>query len=61
MKKTLILAIQLLFGLIVYAQTVKILGIGNSFTVDALEQHFQPILDSMGIDAIVAYPYKGGG
>lgn len=42
------------------ANPVRIMGIGNSFTVDALEQHFQPILDSMGIDAIVGYPYLGG-
>ena len=40
--------------------TVRILGIGNSFTVDALEQHFQPILDAQGKDAIIGYPYRGG-
>jgi len=42
------------------AQPVRILGIGNSFTVDALEQHFQPILDAHGDSAIVGYPYRGG-
>ena len=55
----------LLFSLVLvsnvtYAQTVRILGIGNSFTVDALEQHFQPILDAQGKDAIIGYPYRGG-
>ena len=43
-----------------YAEPVRILGIGNSFTVDALEQHFQPLLTAEGQDAIIGYPYRGG-
>ena len=43
-----------------HADPMRILGIGNSFTVDALEQHFQPILDAQGVDAIIGYPYRGG-
>ena len=43
-----------------YAEPVRILGIGNSFTVDALEQHFQPLLTAEGEDAIIGYPYRGG-
>lgn len=43
-----------------YAEPVRIMGIGNSFTVDALEQHFQPLLTAEGKDAIIGYPYRGG-
>ena len=42
------------------AEPVRILGIGNSFTVDALEQHFQPLLTAEGQEAIIGYPYRGG-
>jgi hypothetical protein len=51
----------LLFALCAaYAEPVRILGIGNSFTVDALEQHFQPLCTAEGQDIIVGYPYRGG-
>ena len=42
------------------ADPVRIMGIGNSFTVDALEQHFQPLLTAEGVDAVIGYPYRGG-
>ena len=45
---------------VAYANPIRILGIGISFTVDALEQHFQPILTAEGQEAIVGYPYRGG-
>lgn len=41
-------------------QTIRILGIGNSFTVDMLEQHFVPLCIGENLDVIVGYPYKGG-
>lgn len=52
----------LLFALVgtVSAEPVRIMGIGNSFTVDALEQHMQPLLTAEGVDAIIGYPYRGG-
>lgn len=51
-----------IFAIVVvcYAEPVRILGIGNSFTVDALEQHFQPLLTAENQDAIIGYPYRGG-
>lgn len=39
---------------------VRILGIGNSFTQDALEAHIMPIILGQGKKAIVGYPYLGG-
>lgn len=44
----------------VQAEPVRIMGIGNSFTVDALEQHLQPLLTAEGQEAIIGYPYRGG-
>lgn len=42
------------------SDTIRILGIGNSFTMDAMEQHLEPIMASMDQPAILAYPYRGG-
>ena len=39
---------------------VKILAIGNSFTVDAVEDYLAPIAHSVGRDVVIGYPYKGG-
>jgi len=41
-------------------EPVKILGIGNSFTMDAMEQHLQPIMTAMNQPCILGYPYRGG-
>ena len=61
MKHRSTLIIILLFALsAMHAEPVRILGIGNSFTVDALEQHFQPLLTAEGVDAVIGYPYRGG-
>lgn len=49
-----------LLSFVAYAEPVRITGIGNSFTVDALEQHFQPLLTAEGVDAVIGYPYRGG-
>ena len=43
-----------------FATPLRVMGIGNSFTVDALEQHFQPLLDAQGEEAVIGYPYRGG-
>lgn len=40
--------------------TVRVLCIGNSFTVDAVEDYLSPILRSVGKKVILGYPYKGG-
>lgn len=42
------------------SQTIRILGIGNSFTVDMLEQHFAPLCAGQGINVVIGYPYAGG-
>ncbi|MCQ2113497.1 MAG: DUF4886 domain-containing protein [Bacteroidaceae bacterium] len=39
---------------------IRILAIGNSFTVDAVEDYLAPIIHSTGQDVIIGYPYKGG-
>lgn len=60
MKRNSLLIILLFALCAAYAAPVRILGIGNSFTVDALEQHFQPLLTAEGVDAVIGYPYRGG-
>ena len=40
--------------------TVRVLCIGNSFTVDAVEDYLSPILRSVGKKVILGYPYKVG-
>ncbi len=58
--KLTLFALLLIACMSAYATPVRILGIGNSFTVDALEQHLQPIIDAEGREAIIGYPYRGG-
>lgn len=41
-------------------KTIKILAIGNSFSVDALDQHFYDLAHAEGIDVIVGNMYIGG-
>ena len=41
-------------------KAIKILSIGNSFSVDALEQHFYDLAHAEGIDVIVGNMYIGG-
>lgn len=38
----------------------RVLCIGNSFTVDAVEDYLSPICQSVGKKVIIGYPYKGG-
>ncbi len=38
----------------------RVLCIGNSFTVDAVEDYLSPICRSVGKQVIIGYPYKGG-
>ena len=40
--------------------TVRILAIGNSFSVDALEDHFHPVAADEGVTVIVGNMYIGG-
>lgn len=60
MKHSVLATILLFFVCALQATPVRIMGIGNSFTVDALEQHLQPILTAEGEDAVIGYPYRGG-
>ncbi len=39
---------------------IRVLCIGNSFTVDAVEDYLSPICQSVGKKVIIGYPYKGG-
>ncbi len=39
---------------------IRVLCIGNSFTVDAVEDYLSPICRSVGKKVIIGYPYKGG-
>ena len=41
-------------------KVIKILSIGNSFSVDALEQHFYDLAKAEGIEVIVGNMYIGG-
>jgi len=41
-------------------KTIKILCIGNSFTVDAFEDHLAPLAAADGVRLTLGYPYKGG-
>lgn len=62
MKKTalfLILAL-LTFAAVNAAEPVKILAIGNSFTVDAVQEDLVPLAAADGIEIVVGYPYRGG-
>lgn len=63
MKKHSFLVVLLLtiLPLFVFAkEPIRILGIGNSFTMDVMEQHLEPIMESMSQPAIMGYPYRGG-
>ncbi len=62
MKKT---ALSLLFSILAFAacqaaEPIKILAIGNSFTVDAVQEDLVPLAAADGVDIIVGYPYRGG-
>ncbi len=41
-------------------KVIKILAIGNSFSVDAVEQHFYDLAKAEGIDVIIGNMYIGG-
>jgi len=42
------------------AEPVKILAIGNSFSEDALEEHFSGLVRAEGLDAVICNMYIGG-
>lgn len=62
MKRTiLVLCMILSLGIISWAgEPVKILAIGNSFSEDAVEEHFSGLLAAEGIDAVFCNMYIGG-
>lgn len=57
---SIVLATCLMMAGAMFAEPVRIMGIGNSFTVDALEQHMQPLCTAEGREVIIGYPYRGG-
>ena len=57
---SIVLAACLMMAGAMFAEPVRIMGIGNSFTVDALEQHMQPLCTAEGREVIIGYPYRGG-
>jgi len=61
MKKTFLLFF-VAFSTCLWAETspLKIFGIGNSFTEDAMLQELMPICVSANFPVTLAYPYKGG-
>ncbi|MBO5311156.1 MAG: DUF4886 domain-containing protein, partial [Bacteroidales bacterium] len=62
MKRTLmILSILLVSAICSWAaEPVKILAIGNSFSEDALEEHFSGLVRAEGLDAVICNMYIGG-
>jgi len=52
----------LLVGSVPFSQAapIRILGIGNSFTMDAMGRELQPIFTSEAQDVILGYPFRGG-
>lgn len=64
MKKKLTFFVALLALLLIcprsYAETKRILVVGNSFSFDAVLQELLPVVRSGGDDIIVGFPYKGG-
>ncbi len=59
MKKYFLVLIALLTAGVTYAQ-IKVLGIGNSFSEDALEQNISEIARSEGVPMVIANLYIGG-
>ena len=54
MKKFFLSTLLLFISIVSFAaETVKILAIGNSFSVDAVEQYFHEICKSQGVDVII--------
>lgn len=62
MKKTLVFSWMVVIAMCAMAQSnpIKIFGIGNSFTEDAMLQELMPICASANFPVTLAYPYKGG-
>ena len=69
MKKIRYLLLLILFGFITSSvsasagendRVIKILAIGNSFSADALEQHFYDLAKAEGIEVIIGNMYIGG-
>lgn len=61
MKKiTSLLLLAILAAAMASAEPYRILAIGNSFTVDAVQDDLAPLARAAGVDLLVGYPYKGG-
>jgi len=60
MKRKLLLVFVFVFVNVVQAAPIRILGIGNSFTMDAMGRELQPIFTSEAQDVILGYPFRGG-
>ena len=63
MRKLILTLCAAFVALVAYAaprDTVRILAIGNSFSVDAVEEHFYQIASNEGVTVIVGNMYIGG-
>lgn len=59
MKRLFVILLSLLITQVALAQ-IKVLGIGNSFSEDALEQNLSEIARAQGVPMIIANMYIGG-
>ena len=61
MKRTLTLIIAIFaFSFSVFAQEIKVLAIGNSFSVDVVEQHLHELAKAEGTTLVIGNLYIGG-
>lgn len=60
MKRLFLFLSLVLLGLQLSARTVRVLGIGNSFSVDALEQYLHELAQAQGDTIVVGNLYIGG-
>lgn len=59
-KTILVIWVLVLSSLTVYAKTIKILAIGNSFSADAVEQYLYELAAEGGDSLVIGNAYRGG-
>lgn len=60
LKRLSYLLLILIFAGSISAKTIKVLAIGNSFSVDAIEQYLYELADASGDEIIIGNMYIGG-
>jgi len=58
--RSLILLMAICASQLLSAAPIRVLGIGNSFTMDAMGRELQPIFTSEAQEVILGYPFRGG-